>query len=168
MSRVEKIMILVVVLMIGMIGGRIVRAADEKGMPFAGDRPGHLMVSPSDLKWSDVPSLPPGAKIVVIEGDPKNPAPFTFRLKLPSDYKIPVHAHPTVERVTVISGTLNLGMGEKFEQDKATSLPSGSVAMMSPGMNMFAYTKEETVIQIHGIGPWGITYLNPTDDPRKK
>ncbi|HLF85827.1 MAG TPA: cupin domain-containing protein, partial [Nitrospiria bacterium] len=74
----------------------------------------------------------------------------------------------TIEHVTVISGIFNLGIGDKFESEKANALNPGSIAIMPPGMNMFAYTKEETIVQVHGIGPWGLTYLNPEDDPRKK
>src|SRR5215475_3215735 len=68
----------------------------------------HIMMSPADLKWADVPSLPPGAKIAVIEGPPTEAVPFTFRLKFPANYKIPAHWHPAIEHVTVISGALNL------------------------------------------------------------
>lgn len=168
MKNLQYRMILMMTLAISLIAVSAGAADEEKKMPFAVDRPGHLMVFPPDLKWSDVPSMPPGAKVVVIEGDPKNPAPFMFRLKFPSGYKIPVHAHPTIERVTVISGIFNLGIGDKFEPEKANALNPGSIAIMPPGMNMFAYTKEETIIQVHGIGPWGLTYLNPEDDPRKK
>lgn len=74
----------------------------------------HIMVTPNDLKWVDVPSLPPGAKIAVIEGPMTEAVPFTVRIKLPADYKIPAHWHPAVERVTVLSGTFNIGMGDKL------------------------------------------------------
>src|SRR5207244_13632782 len=88
----------------------------------------HIMVSPADLKWADVPSLPPGAKIAVIEGPPTEAVPFTFRLKFPANYKIPAHWHPAIEHVTVISGAFNLGTGDKFDEKKTMPLPVGSVA----------------------------------------
>src|SRR5919112_4693066 len=72
---------------------------------------GHKMISPNDLKWSDIPSLPPGAKIAVIEGPLNEAVPFTFRLRFPANYQIPAHWHPAVERVTVISGTFYRGGG---------------------------------------------------------
>src|SRR5437867_9169731 len=115
----------------------------------------HIMVSPADLKWAEVPSLPPGAKIAVIEGPPTESVPFTFRLKFPANYKIPAHWHPAIEHVTVISGTLNLGTGDKLDEAKAKPLSAGSVAIMQPKTNHFGSTKEETVVQVHGIGPWG-------------
>src|SRR6187401_1373243 len=76
----------------------------------------HLIKTPSDLKWADAPpSLPAGAKIVVLDGDPGKPGPFTIRLQAPAGYKIPAHTHPTAEHITVISGTLNFGMGDKLD-----------------------------------------------------
>ena len=129
---------------------------------------GHVMASPADLKWLDVPSLPAGAKIAVIEGQLSDPVPFTFRLKFPANYKIPAHSHPAIERVTVIYGTLNLGMGDVLDETKTSPLPVGSIAIMPPKTNHFGWTKEETVVQLHGVGPWAVTYVNPADDPRKK
>ena len=142
----------------------VVAQADEK--PLA---EGHVSVLPSDLKWSPAPSVAPGAQIAVIEGDLKAAVPLTFRVSLPANSKVGVHTHPVVERVTVISGTFYLGVGDKFEAEKARAYTSGGVAIMPVGMPMYAYTtKEEAIIQIHGTGPWGIAFLNPSDDPRKK
>jgi hypothetical protein len=110
------------------------------------------MVTPGDLKWVEVPSLPPGAKLAVIE-DPLNEAvSFTFRLRLPADYKIPAHWHPAIEHVTVISGTFNMGTGDKLDPKQTKPLPAGSVAIMQPKTNHFAWTKEETIVQVHGVG----------------
>lgn len=129
---------------------------------------GHRMISPDDLKWSDIPSLPPGAKIAVIEGPLNEAVPFTFRLKLPANYQLPAHWHPAVERVTVISGIFNMGVGDKLDMTKSMPLRPGSMMIMQPKTNHFAWTKEETVVQLNGNGPWGVTYVNPADDPRKK
>ena len=128
----------------------------------------HMMVSPDELKWADVSSLPAGAKIAVIEGPMNEAVPFTARLKLPADYKIPAHSHPVIEHVTVISGTFNMGTGDKLDPSKTKPLAAGSVAIMQPKTTHFAWTKDETIIQIHGVGPWAINYVNPADDPRKK
>lgn len=130
---------------------------------------GHVSVIPAEIKWIDAPSIGPGAKLALLEGDMKQATPITFRIKLPPNFKIAPHTHPVFERVTVLSGTFHLGIGEKFDAGKARAYPSGGITMMPPGMPMFAYTtNEETIIQIHGTGPWGIAYLNPEDDPRKK
>jgi len=128
----------------------------------------HRMVSPNDLKWSDVPSLPPGAKIAVIEGPISEAVPFTFRLKFPANYEIPAHWHPAVERVTVISGTFNMGVGDKLDKERSMPLPPGSMMIMQPKTNHFAWSQEEVIVQLNGTGPWGVTYVNPADDPRKK
>jgi hypothetical protein len=128
----------------------------------------HTMLSPGDLKWVDVPSLPPGAKLAIIEGPLNEAVPFTFRLQFPANYQIPAHWHLAVERVTVISGTVNMGIGDKLDRQKTKPLGPGSMAIMQPKTNHFVWTKEETVVQLNGVGPWGITYVNPTDDPRNK
>jgi quercetin dioxygenase-like cupin family protein len=129
----------------------------------------HVLLSPAELQWTDAgPALPPGAQVALLEGDPKQPGPFTIRFKAPDGYKIPPHFHPAVEHVTIISGTLGMGMGEQFDPGKGKELAAGGFGIMPAGMRHFAWTKGETVIQVHGVGPWGITYVNPADDPRKK
>ena len=129
---------------------------------------GHLMVMPHELVWKDAPTLPPGAKIAVIEGPLNEAVPHTVRIKLPANFKVPAHWHPGLEHVTVISGTFNMGTGDKLDQKRTKPLSPGSVAIMQPGTNHFAWTKVETIIQVHGIGPWATNYVNPADDPRKK
>ncbi len=134
--------------------------------PYSGDGP--MITTPAQLTWADAPAVAPGAKIAVIEGPLNKAVPFTFRLALPANAKIAPHTHPAYERVTVISGTFHFAPGSDYEPAKAHALGPGSVAIMPPGTPMFGYTKEETVIQLHGVGPWGLNYLNPADDPRKK
>lgn len=130
---------------------------------------GYVSVNPSEPKWSDAPSIGPGAKIAMIEGDLKAAGPVTFRIKVPPKSKIPVHTHPLVEHVTVLSGTFYFATGDKFDASKAKAYPVGSAIVIPTGMPMFAFTKDkETVLQLHGIGPWGIQYLNPDDAPGKK
>jgi hypothetical protein len=128
----------------------------------------HLMVTPTDLKWADVPSLPPGAKVTLIEGKLDEPVPFTLRLQFPADYQVPAHWHPAIEHVTVLSGTINMGMGDKLDSSKTVALPTGSMAIMQPNTHHFLFTEEGAITQVHGVGPWAINYVNPTDDPRKK
>jgi quercetin dioxygenase-like cupin family protein len=135
----------------------------------AAPAPPHVMVTPADLQWADGPgSVPRGAKFAVIEGDPKNAALFTMRLTLPANYRIPAHWHPADEHVTVISGTFHMGMGDKLDVTRGKGLGVGSFAVMPARTQHYAWTNEETVIQLHGMGPWAINYVNPADDPRKK
>ena len=130
--------------------------------------PEHKLVKPEDLKWSDVPSLPKGAKAAVIEGPMNEAVPFTVRLQFPANYRIPPHWHPAIERVTVLSGTFNMGIGEKFDQGKTEALKPGAMMIMQPKTPHFAWTSSETVVQVHGSGPWAVNYVNPADDPRKQ
>ncbi len=129
----------------------------------------HGMVAPNELKWMPSPSsLPPGAKVAAIEGNPAEPGPFTMRIMLPDKYRIPPHWHPGVEHVTVISGTFHLGMGEQFDASMGRALTAGSFSFMPTKTPHYAWSTGETVVQLHGQGPWGITYVNAGDDPRKK
>ena len=128
----------------------------------------HGLTTPASLKWADVPSLPPGAKIAVIEGPMNQAVPFTVRLKFPANYRIPPHTHPAVERVTVLSGTFHMGMGAKFDARASQAVEPGGIMIMHPGTAHYAWTEVETVVQLHGTGPWGVTYLNPAEDPRKQ
>src|SRR5687768_13970802 len=96
----------------------------------------HGFFQTADIKWVDGPaSLPKGAKVALLEGNPTQEGPFTMRLQLPDGFKIPPHWHPAIEHVTVISGTFNLGMGEKCDTSGGRALPAGSFAFMAPGMN---------------------------------
>jgi len=128
----------------------------------------HQAVNAADLKWSDVPSLPKGAQIAVIEGPMNQAVPFTVRLKFPANYAIPPHTHPAVERVTVLTGTFHMGMGEKFNRSGAQAVRTGDMMIMQPGTAHYAFTEGEVIVQLHGTGPWGVTYINPSDDPRKQ
>jgi hypothetical protein len=119
------------------------------------------------IKWQDGPaSLPKGAKIAVLEGDPAKEGPFVFRVKVPDGYRIPLHTHPKTERVTVISGTFHIGMGEKVDDKAVQAMPAGTYGYWESGMKHFVFVKGETVVQFHGMGPWSIKYVNPKDDPR--
>ena len=133
----------------------------------AGGPATHEIYTPELIHWApSPPSLPPGAKTATLEGDVRQPGFFTMRAHFPAGYRIAPHTHPNAERVTVISGTLYLGEGDQFDESKAVALPAGSYSTMPPGMKHFAFTKEDTVIQVSSIGPWGIAYVNPADDPR--
>lgn len=112
------------------------------------------------------PTLPAGVEFAVLAGNPGEPGPFVLRLKFPAGYEIPPHMHPEEEHVTVISGGFGMGAGEVHDRTSAPILPAGSFVQIPVGMAHFAWTEEETVVQINAIGPFGITYVNPEDDPR--
>jgi quercetin dioxygenase-like cupin family protein len=128
----------------------------------------HVILEPADVAWRAGPaSLPAGAQVSVLEGDPSQRGFFTLRLRLPAGYVIPPHSHPGVERVTVVAGTFRLGMGDRVDPQATRALPPGSYFAMPPGMNHFAIAEGETVIQLTSIGPWQLNYVNPADDPRR-
>ena len=115
------------------------------------------------------PFLPPGAQLAVLEGDPMaSSGDFTIRLKMPDGYKIAPHTHPSRENVTVLSGTLKVGMGDQFDAGKMMSFGAGSFAYLDPSMHHYAAASGETVIQIHGMSPVQVNYINPADDPSPK
>jgi quercetin dioxygenase-like cupin family protein len=127
----------------------------------------HKILAPTELTWDDAPpGLPSGAKMAVLDGDPTKKGSFTIRLQAPDGYKVPPHTHPTTERVTVISGSFHLGMGEKFDEAAGRELSPGGFAVLPAGMAHFGWSTGETVIQIHSEGPFQIKYVNPADDPR--
>jgi quercetin dioxygenase-like cupin family protein len=140
----------------------LAQGAPTEGAPHA------IVVQPDQVTWSPAPpSFPAGAKAAVLEGDPKKEGLFTMRLSFPDGYRIPPHFHPAIERVTVIKGTFQVGMGDKFDASALTSLPAGTYAALQPGTRHFAKAKGNTVVQLNGVGPWKLTYVNPADDPRK-
>lgn len=142
-------------------GAKVTRVATEVAAA------AHVMVEPGEVAWSAGPgSLPRGVEYAVIEGDPSKAGPFTMRLKFPAGYRIPAHAHPAIEHITVLSGVFGIGMGDEFDTSKGRTMPAGSFVVMPVGHNHFAWTDEPTVVQLHGVGPWGITYVDPADDPR--
>ncbi len=127
------------------------------------------LFEPDKIQWQDGPkSIPAGAALAVLEGDPTKDGPFVMRLRLPDGYKIPAHTHPKVERVTVISGTFNIVMGDKLDPRDARKMRAGSFGYWAAGMKHLVWAEGETVVQLHGIGPWSINYVNPADDPRNK
>jgi len=141
--------------------------------PTEGNKPNdHGMAvtfTPSTIKWSQgPPSLPPGAKLTILHGDLTKPEPYTLRIKVSDGYRVPPHWHPDDENITVLKGAVMMGMGEKIDKSAVTELPTGSYFLLPKGEKHYIWSKGETILQIHGTGPWGITYVNPADDPRKK
>ena len=128
----------------------------------------HKLLTAQDIKWAPAPpSIPAGAQVAVLYGNPGKDGMFAMRLKMPKGYRIAPHTHPKPEIVTVISGTARLGMGKTADRAKAKVLPAGSFFAMSPGMPHYFLADDETVIQLNSTGPWSLTYVNPKDDPRQ-
>jgi quercetin dioxygenase-like cupin family protein len=119
------------------------------------------------FKWGPAPAIfPPGAQMAVLEGDPSANGLFTVRLRFPNGYKIAPHTHPTDENVTVISGTFRVGMGERFETASMLTLHAGGFVTAPQQHAHYATASGETVVQVHAMGPFAMTYVNPADTPK--
>ena len=126
----------------------------------------HVMVAAGAVTWGPAPpSLPPGSKMAVLSGDPTQAVPFVIRAQMPAGYKVPPHWHPTDEHITVISGTVALGMGDAWDQAAMKELPVGGYMNVPGVMHHFFLAKTAATIQVHGIGPFAVNYINPADDP---
>jgi len=129
----------------------------------------HVMVAPSAITWGEgPPSLPPGSRMAVVSGDPSQAQPFVIRAQVPAGYRIAPHWHPTTENLTVLSGTISLGMGEQFDQSAMTDLAAGGYATMPAEMRHYFLAKSAAIFQVHGVGPFAVNYVNPADDPSKQ
>ncbi len=133
---------------------------------FAQENHVDLLAGPASVKWGPAPpTLPKGAQFAVLSGDPSKAGPYVIRLKLPANYQIPAHHHPTAENVTVLSGSFHAGMGDKMDHNKGQAFEPGGFAALPANMNHYAWAASDTVIQVHGEGPFAITYVNRADDP---
>jgi hypothetical protein len=126
-------------------------------------------INAGDVKWGPVPpNIPAGAQLAVISGDPSKEGLYVIRLQMPAGYKVPAHNHPQYESVTVLSGEFHVGMGGKLDSEKGVALLRGGFVEGPAKMNHYAWTTSDTIVQVAGPGPFGITYVNPADDPSKK
>ncbi len=117
-----------------------------------------IVASQDTLQWQDVKDLPPGAKVAVLMGNPEKHEPFVARLKLPANYTIPVHSHPINESDTILSGAIYIGIGGHVDVSQAQLLHADGFMMIPAKMKHYSVTKEETILQINGVGPWGMIY----------
>ena len=129
----------------------------------------HVLVPADKVQWGSAPPhLPAGAQASVLEGNPSEKGAVTLRLRFPADYTIPPHWHSMTERVTVLSGALHVGMGDRLDRQASQTLEAGGFVSLPGAMRHFAWTKVPTVVQISLEGPFDIVYVNPADDPTKK
>lgn len=125
-------------------------------------------VQPEAIKWTVPAAYAEGAQFAVIHGDPTREGLYVVRLKVPAGFRIAPHTHPNDENVTVLSGSFNIGTGAEHNEGKGQHIKPGGFSFVPNGMQHYAWFTEDTVIQLHGIGPQGIVYVNPADDPRQK
>ena len=129
----------------------------------------HVAVVGTGLTWGDAPpTLPAGTRLAVVSGDPSQSGPFVVRLQFQSGAKIPPHWHPGAENVTVLSGTMSVGMGDSWDDAKLQTFSTGSYMSIPAEMRHFAAAKTAATLQVHGNGPFVVNFVNPADDPSKK
>jgi quercetin dioxygenase-like cupin family protein len=122
-----------------------------------------------EFQWGPAPAVfPPGAEMAVLEGDPSTAQPFTVRLRLPNGYKIPPHTHPTTENVTVLTGTFLAGVGIQFDESTLQAIGRDGFASIPANHAHYAMARGVTVVQVHAIGPFALTYVNPADNPPQR
>ena len=129
----------------------------------------HMVVPADKVQYAAAPPiLPPGAQLAVLDGNPAEKGTIVMRLKLPANYKIPAHWHSTDERITVLSGTFNVGMGDKLTEPGSQALTPGGFLYLPAKMHHFAWTSSPTVVQINLEGPFDLNYVDPNDNPQTK
>ncbi len=129
----------------------------------------HVLTTPPELHWGPPPPVfEQNAKFAVVSGDPGKAGLYVVRLQMPAGYKVMPHWHPTDEHVTVLSGTFQVGMGDKLDKAALKSLPPGGYTLLPAEMHHYAMAKTASTIQVHGMGPFQLTYVNPADDPSKR
>jgi hypothetical protein len=129
--------------------------------------PSAIVVPAQKVAWAPAPPfLPAGADISVLEGDPSAKGPVTLRLRFPANYDIPAHWHSMTERVTVLTGALHVGMGDRIDRAASQTLDPGGFVALPASMHHFAWTNSPTTVQINLEGPFDIFYVNPAEDPQ--
>lgn len=136
------------------------------GPAFAQDA---VKVVPADqVSWGPHPIFH-GAQLATLVGDPAKPETIVQRFKFPPNFHVAPHTHTYTEVATVLTGSLHLGLGERFDANKEQILKPGSVfALKSTDPHYVWTTDEETIVQVVFTGPAGMVFANPADDPRKK
>lgn len=119
------------------------------------------------MEWMDAPPVfEPGATMAVIQGDPSAEGEYTVRLRIPAGYQIRPHTHPTVENVTIVSGSLHVAMGTTMDTSTGVTLEAGGFASIPAEAPHYAWSTEPVELQVHGMGPFQLTYVNPDDAPK--
>jgi quercetin dioxygenase-like cupin family protein len=126
----------------------------------------HSVGAQNSEQWGPAPAIfPPGAEMAVLQGDPSKTEEFTVRLRLPNGYKIPPHTHPTTENVTVLTGTFLAGSGTQFVESQLEPIGQNGFLSIPAEHAHYAMARGLTVVQVHAIGPFALTYVNAADNP---
>jgi len=125
-------------------------------------------ILPEDIDWRQFPAFPPSMRLAVLVGNPTQSGPYVIRVKVPSGARLMPHRHPEDRIYTVMSGIFYIGLGDRFDGDRMKAYPPGSVIVLPGDTPHFHWAKSgEYVTQVTAIGPLGLEYMNPADDPRR-
>lgn len=127
------------------------------------DAPAMEMRASDGLTWREFRpnGFPAGAMITVLHGDPAKAGDYALRVKFPDGFEIPVHWHTTGEHVTVLSGTFLLAMGGSGDRSAVQAHGPGSFMYMPARSPHYGGARGETVVQLHGNGPFKLTLGTP-------
>lgn len=143
-------------------------SAQGAGQGGGQDHASHATVQPDALRWAAPPAYARGAQIAVLHGDPSKEGLYVVRLRVPAGFRIPAHTHPNDENVTVLSGSFHIGTGDRLDESRGERVAAGGYSFVARGMTHYAWFTEDTELQLHGMGPQGVRYVNPADDPRSQ
>jgi quercetin dioxygenase-like cupin family protein len=136
--------------------GLSLRGQDKKESAAA-----HKIVHYGDLKWTPIIK---GCDFAVVSGDPDaEGSPFVVRFRCADGANVPAHWHPTDENLTVLKGTFLIGMGDSYDETKLQTMNTGNFLSMPKEMRHFATCKGETIVQVHGAGPFKVNWVNPAE-----
>jgi quercetin dioxygenase-like cupin family protein len=153
--------------MAGQKKATVTEARQNKVRPHQPGEDVFTAVLPEDITWKSFPAFPPSVLLATIVGHPSQPGPFTIRVRVPHGVKLMSHRHPEDRVYTVISGVFYIGLGDQFDPDKLQAYPPGSVLVLPGNTPHFHWAKSsEYVTQVTAIGPLGLEYIDPEDDPR--
>lgn len=170
MQRISQSMVAAVAAGVMLIAGIGIAAQEAKQSKKPAATPSkHVMVAADEMKWGPGPAaLPEGVQVAVLDGNPDRSGRFTLRAKMPDGYVVPPHSHPTDEHLTIISGTLMVGLGGKIDEAAMRTMNTGAYGKMPARTNHYVRAEGETILQLSAMGPFEVNYVNPADDPRKK
>jgi quercetin dioxygenase-like cupin family protein len=118
--------------------------------------PAPTVVAPSQIQWTPGTGPLKGAQVANLFGSPAKPGAFVTRIRMPDGLVLSPHYHPVLENVTVLQGTLLIGVGDKVDQAKMIALPAGSFFSVPPNVHHYAMSKGDTIIQLNDVGPWSM------------
>ena len=147
---------------------RTVITMKERARPHQPGQDVFKAILSEDIEWKPFAAFPPSARLAVVVGQPSERGPYMVRVKVPRGVKLMPHKHPEDRIYTVISGVFYIGVGDRFDTDKLEAYPPGTVIVLPGNTAHFHWAKSgEYITQVTGIGPLGVDYVNPEDDPRK-